>query len=277
MARLTWEAPASEALKKVPLVVRPLARRKIEERVRARGRRVVTLADYAEAEARFRAVSGGRSQEELAQALPTENRPGASMVVLESCRSELAGCPNAIIDVEPWRRALEEWLAADEVSERLRGRLAGDQVLFHHKLKISLSGCPNGCSRPQIADLAVVGRARPAFEAGACTACGQCAEACPDGAVSMGVAAQWAREACQGCHACSRVCPAEAVRLGPPTGGLLMGGRLGRHPNLARPAGEAASPGEAVDAFRRVVDDYIREAPPNLRFSLWRQRAQGRS
>ncbi len=274
MPRLTWESQAQEALKRVPVLVRPLARRKIEERVGASGRRVVTVADFAEAEARFKAVAGGRSGEEIKAVLPAANEPGVEMVILEACRASLSGCPNPLIDVDAWRSALERWVAESGLSERLRARVQGEQVLFHHKLKIAVAGCPNGCSRPQIADLALVGMARPEFTPGACTACGACAEACPDQALTVdGAPPLWDRLACQGCLACQEACPADCVSLARPGARILMGGKLGRQPRLATLAGEARNPSGAVEVLRGTMEEYLAQARSGERFAAWYCRA----
>ncbi len=269
MSRLAWDQDAEEALKKAPFFVRGLARKKVEERVAASGRDRVSLADVQEAEARFKSVRGGRSDKELADLMPQENQPGAPMVVLESCRAQLAQCPNTLLDTGPWREAVEAWISAADINERLRRRVAGDRVLFHHKLKIALAGCPNGCSRPQIADLAVVGAVRPVFDSEGCTACGSCAEACPDEAIKVQEVAMRDPKRCLGCLSCSQVCAEEAVTLGPPFARLYMGGKLGRHPHLALPTGQAAEPAQAVKVFSQAVERYLKEAPHGARFAAW--------
>ncbi|RJX34234.1 MAG: 4Fe-4S dicluster domain-containing protein [Desulfarculus sp.] len=269
---ISWDPAAERALKRVPSLVRPLVRRKVAERVANSGRRQVSLADFEQAEARFKALRGGRSDQELAGLLPVANRPGAPLLVLEACRAQLSGCPNVILDTGPWQEALEQWLAQADISERLRRRVDGDQVLFHHKLKIALAGCPNGCSRPQIADLALVGAAQPSFDAQACTACGQCAQACPDEAIEIAETALWQPQRCLGCLQCSSVCPAGAVNLSPPRARVLMGGKLGRHPQLAREVALVAQPAQAVELFSRAVEQYLTEAPAEERFAAWWQR-----
>jgi len=269
MGRLSWAREAEEELKKAPFFVRGLARKKVEERVAAQGRDTVSLADVQEAQARFREVMGGRGEKEMAALLPQENQPGAPMVVVESCRARLAQCPNTLLDTGPWREAIEEWLAAADINERLRKRVAGDRVLFHHKLKIALAGCPNGCSRPQIADLAVVGSVRPVFDSEACTACGSCAQGCPDGAIQVREVALRDPKRCLGCLHCSTVCAEEAVSLGRPFARLYLGGKLGRHPRLALPAGQAVDPGQAVQVFSQAMERFLKEAPPELRFAAW--------
>ncbi|MCF8043362.1 MAG: 4Fe-4S binding protein [Desulfarculaceae bacterium] len=266
---IAWAPEAAQALKGVPVLVRPLARRKVEDRVRSEGRDQVSLADFAAAEARFRAVMGAKSDKELAQLMPAANRPGVELVVLESCRAKLSGCPNAIMDTDPWREALEQWLAANQVSERLRAKVEGDQVLFHHKLRLSLAGCPNGCSRPQIADLALVGTVSPIFDPADCTACGACAAGCPDGAIAVAETASWDLDQCLGCLGCATCCPTGAVSLGPVEARVLMGGKLGRHPHLAREVARVGSPEQAVALMGRAIDDYIENAPQGERFAAW--------
>ena len=273
MARLAWEDEAAAALGRVPLLVRPLARRKVEERVAAQGRHRVTLDDVRQAEEGFRALSAGKSGAELEAMLPAANRPGVEMTVLEACRGELAGCPHRLIDVDEWRRALGAWLGEDRVSERLRARVAGDQVLYHHKLRLSVCGCPNGCARPQIADLALVGMVRPLFDLAQCTACGACVEACPDQALAMGEGGPtWDGQACQGCRACAAACPAGCIGTSAPAARVLMGGKLGRHPRLAQVSGQASEPAQAVAQMAQALDQYIQTAQPGERFAAWRAR-----
>jgi dissimilatory sulfite reductase (desulfoviridin) alpha/beta subunit len=263
-------------MEKVPFLVRPLARRKVEERVAAQGRARVSLGDVAEAEARFRAVMGGRSDKEVESLLPQDNRPGASLTVLEACRGELSGCPNRLLDLEPWLQALSQWLEQDQVSEQLRNRVGNPKVLYHHKLRLALCACPNGCSRPQIADLALVGFVRPEFHLDHCQGCGACARDCPDQAITMiDNHPVWDQHRCQGCRACQKACPTECIISTPPAMRILMGGKLGRHPHLAREVGQATEPGQALARLKAEVDDFINTANADERFAAWWTRTRG--
>ncbi len=46
---------------------------------------------------------------------------------------------------------------------------AGSGLKAHEKMKISLSGCPNGCSRPHIYDMGIIGATRPLVDSSMCT------------------------------------------------------------------------------------------------------------
>jgi dissimilatory sulfite reductase (desulfoviridin) alpha/beta subunit len=184
------------------------------------------------------------------------------MVALQACRARLTDCPNPLLDSDPWLAAVESWLKDKDVSERLRRKIEEDKILFHHKLKISLSACPNGCSRPQIADVGLVGRAWPDLDPAECAGCGACIQACPDQALAgeAGQAPALERESCQGCRRCSTACPAGCFTLSRPRLELRLGGRLGRHPRLAEPVGRFDQPEELITVLDRLVEDYLTQA-----------------
>lgn len=268
MARLPWEHEAVRELFRVPFFVRPLVRRKVEERVTRRGGKAVTLEDFREAEARYRAVAGDRSEQELERMMPRKNQAGVEMAVVETCHHELSQCPNLLLPTTEWKAAIENRLRKDGISERLRKRVAGDQILYHHKLRISISGCPNGCSRPQIADFGLIGRVRPEVDPAACRSCGACAEVCPDRAVTVEESPPvFDRLSCQGCKKCREICPAGSIYLSPPTAWILAGGKLGRHPCLAEVIGEAQTPEQAAAVLSRLVEDFLAHAAAEERFA----------
>ncbi|HPD17335.1 MAG TPA: 4Fe-4S binding protein [Planctomycetota bacterium] len=275
MSKLTWEPDAEQALSRAPFFVRPLARRKVEERVLARGGDRVTLADVREGEARFKAVAGEKSDTQLERMMPQPNQPGAPMLAIEVCHCELSGCPNVLIKPQEWKQAIEEWARATGLSERLRQRVEGERILFHHKLRVAIAGCPNGCSRPQIADVGLVGFAEPRVDPEKCIACRACEAACPDRAITVDELARFDPAACQGCTRCRDVCPPEAIALSPPAARLLMGGKLGRHPHLAQAVGTAATPAEAVHAIAEALDRFLAEARPGERFAEHWLRTRG--
>ena len=263
-----WDKDALAALDKVPFFVRPMVKKKVEAGVAAEGGGSVTVAEFKAAEERFRAIRAGKSEAELEAMLPRANRPGVEMVVIEACHGKLAGCPNALIDTDRWRETVGKWARDKGLAERLRGRVTQEKVLFHHKLKVSISGCPNGCSRPQIADFGLVGFVRPSFDDETCLNCDACLTECPDSAIFLGdTSAKVAEPKCQGCLKCHQACISEAISLSRPGVRLLLAGKLGRRPHLGRPVLETIANGELIDFMDAAVDDYVDNAPAGLRFA----------
>ncbi len=278
MNAVSWDRDAKKQLKRVPFFMRPIVRRKVEDMVRVRNRGRVTLRDFKEAEARYRSVAAGKTGRELEQMLPQENRPGVDMVVVETCHNELSGCPNVLAGTAGFRDAIEEWAEKNDISEKLRARIKDDNIYFHNKLRISISGCPNGCSRPQIADFGVAGFVRPYVDPERCTACGSCVEVCPDAAVTVDDQPPvFDLRACQGCTMCRDICPNGCIALSAPGVKITVGGKLGRHPHLAEAAAEAVEPKETVELIDKIVNGYIGEAEPGERFADWwiRTRKEG--
>ena len=207
--------------------------------------------------------------------LPVKNRQGVPMVLFSECHNRMSNCPNPLADTAGWTRELKQWAEDYGLSEKLRQRVPGDRILRHHKILFSVSGCPNGCSRPQIADFGVVGFVRPEFDAALCTACGECAKACPDRALTLsGDGVRHEPSRCQGCLECQKACPSEAVSHREAGVRLLVGGKLGRRPHLAVPAGEFSSPDRLAEAVEKHVGEYLSHARPGERFAGFIQRIQ---
>ena len=200
------------------------------------------------------------------KAMKIDRMPG--LTVFQSCRAGALDCPNAQMDPKPWTRALEGWAEEFGLSEKLRGLVKEDRILFHHKLKFSISGCANGCSRPQIVDFGLRGRVRPRFDLEECTSCGGCARACPDGAlVALDGQPEFYEPVCQGCFKCSSACPAGCITLTEPKMELMIGGKLGRHPRLAKTVGLFDNPGQLIPFVRELVDQYLQGAAPGQKFA----------
>ena len=258
---MDWDNDARARLSEVPALLRGFVTKKVEEVARRQGADQVTLAVWEEAKklrdrASAKPAAGvpvdpaetGQAVTEDSELPPPEvlsalvreaevrgQREGKPFR-LRVCGGAF-GCPRPQIDVAGLADELEAELSRSGHGERLAQAL-GDRILTHHKLAISVCGCVNGCSEPQIKDFGVLGQARPEAAAGRCTGCRKCEKACREGAVKAGGprGAQpdpvFDREACLNCGDCARACPAEAIRLTPGYR-VVVGGRLGRHPRLA--------------------------------------------
>ncbi|MGQ9808941.1 MAG: hypothetical protein ACUVSM_12765 [Armatimonadota bacterium] len=269
---MKWDAEAQKALQNVPFIVRPLARGKIEEAVRGAGRDVVTLADYEECHRQFRRAFAGKKESDLKHTLPVSRDDCPAMVLVESCPGEVRGCKHLLIPVTQWADELEAVLDGIRFSERLLERLEDDSVLLHHKFRVSVSGCPNCCSQPQIKDFGVHGQQEPAYLSG-CTRCGLCVDACPDSCVCVQDGPQVDRSVCLYCGDCIRACPVPDCLVAGRSGArILMGGKLGRRPNLARPVKDFASLEQAKEALLDLAEAYLESSEKGERVADWMRR-----
>ncbi|MFP4474285.1 MAG: 4Fe-4S binding protein [Desulfatibacillaceae bacterium] len=269
-SEMVWDDQAEQSLCKVPAPMRPMVRGKVEELVRQRGGNKVRARDFDEAKEAFEQRFKKSTGKSVGSNMPAPNEPGVPMTLVQACHSRAAGCKNPLIDTDEWKEAVEQWVEESGISERLRQRLTSDTIFMHNKIRFSISGCPNGCSRPQIADFGIVGTVTPVFDTEKCTGCGECAEACPDNAIAMvhDVAVR-DPETCQGCLCCSRACPAECISTVEPRARLLVGGKLGRHPHLADPAGEFRTPEELLRRVETILEEYLAESEPGERFAKY--------
>lgn len=112
----------------------------------------------------------------------------------------------------------------------------GGKPHAHQALRVSVSACANGCARPHIADFGLIRSETPEVQAENCISCGLCVEACPDNAVTVAAKSPAVidYEACLSCGRCERACPTGVITATCSGYRILVGGRLGRRPKLAR-------------------------------------------
>lgn len=194
--------------------------------------------------------------------------------VVRECRGA-RGCPRALLDVAEASAAIAEMLDACGASDTIRRRVKGP-LLEHHRFKVSVSGCPNACAQPQIADFGLIGEERPRVDQSACIECGACVEVCGEGALELtGTGLLIDARRCVGCGSCIAVCPVEALSSERKGWRVLMGGRLGRHPRLAAEVMQGASLDEASRMARAVVGLWVREGAASERVGATLDRLAG--
>lgn len=176
--------------------------------------------------------------------------------------------------------AIYATLAASPWNAFIHERLKGD-LRHHHVFKVAMSACPNGCSRPHVADMAIVRAIVPSRPSEACTACGLCIRQCPDGALSpaqegalLGHGHAVRRgmpmldvNRCMACGLCVRRCPERA--LAPEQNGwrILLGGCLGRHPRLATALEGIHDSQTVCRVLERALVWYMQDYDPRRRFA----------
>ncbi len=242
--RVSWAPDAEKLLGRVPFFVRHRVRKKVEEEVTAAGRTRVTAADVEE--------SKRRHLQRLSE--------GVKGYTLETCFGG-SGCQNAVVTSTELVSRLEQLLDQADLLSFLRSRL-GEQLKLHHQFRVTLADCPNACSQPQIKDIGIIGETQVNCDPDACTGCGECAGVCEESAIVLreGHLLGIDPGGCVRCGACARVCPTQALRRDDGGYRVLVGGKLGRHPKLAREFARGLDADQVVALVSRIVKTYKAEA-----------------
>jgi|Deesub1362A_J573_1020465.scaffolds.fasta_scaffold00295_43 dissimilatory sulfite reductase (desulfoviridin) alpha/beta subunit len=240
---MRWSNEAQEALSRVPFFVRRRVRKRVEEEAARRGAGEVTLEHVKAAQRRFLE----RMEEEVRG------------YRIETCFGP-SGCPNrALPDQEdgdlPDR--LERILESSRIRHWLKDRISGPLKL-HHEFRVCIADCPNACSRPQIADVGLMGARSPKVaDPEACSECGACQEVCEEEAVEVREGRPLLhKDRCLSCGACIRVCPTGALQEESRGYRVLVGGKLGRHPQLARELPGIHGPKAVEEILRECLRHY---------------------
>lgn len=151
---------------------------------------------------------------------------------IERCRN----CRYAVIELDNLENSIKKLMKELDFDNKRKKALAVNKPSSHQVFKISISGCPNSCSQPQIKDVGFQGQVIPVVNDG-CILCGDCVLSCPDKAINLsGAGPEINRNVCLNCGRCVRSCPA-GVLWGAQVGyRILVGGKLGRRPRLAEEA-----------------------------------------
>lgn len=214
---MKWTVEAEDAVKKVPFFVRKRVRSRVEKEAEAEGKSLVTLADVKATQARFLS----RMETDI------------KGYQIETCFGA-GGCPNRAHAGDGLMRKLEALLAEENLLDFLKKEVKGS-LKYHHEFRITLADCPNACSQPQIKDIGIIGACVPEITQNPCSQCEACVEACREQAVSLADGSPVIRfEHCLSCGRCIQVCPAGTLGAGTRGYRVLLGGKLGRHPRLAR-------------------------------------------
>jgi dissimilatory sulfite reductase (desulfoviridin) alpha/beta subunit len=216
---MEWTRDAEDAVRKAPFFVRKRIRERVEREAHDAGKTRITPADVAATQARYLA---GMSSE--IKGYRIETCFGAS------------GCPNRAVLSEALFGRLERVLKKEDLLGFLKERVDGD-LKFHHEFTVTLADCPNACSQPQIRDMSVIGACVPEITGDECRLCGICVDTCRERAIRLDAERRGpsiAIETCINCGQCLPVCPSGTIGEGWRGYRVQLGGRLGRHPRLAR-------------------------------------------
>jgi len=237
--KMEWHAEAAEAVKRVPFFVRKKVKTKVEEEAARRGDIVVTLEHVETCRKRFLT----RMEDEV------------KGYRVETCFGP-GGCPNRTVASDGLTEKIEQMLARRDLKGLLEEKVGGS-LKFHHEFRVSISDCPNSCSRPQIVDVGLIGAVMPKTGESPCSGCEACVEVCKESAISLceeGPVIS-ARQ-CLSCGACIRACPTGTLVEASSGYRVLLGGKLGRHPRLGEEVPGVHNPDEVMAIIERCLDRY---------------------
>jgi anaerobic sulfite reductase subunit C len=185
---------------------------------------------------------------------------------IETCKGPKEGCAN--------RAAPDDALAAD-LGAVFHGRdfgvglraIVGSPLKRRHEFTVAIADCPNACSRPQIADLGLIGAAEPQQTVEVCHQCLGCVHACREGAIRHpGLLPLLDPAKCVRCGACCRVCLSGTLQVVRRGWRIQLGGKLGRHPRLGTELPGLFSREGVLAAAACCIDFHLRHAVGGERF-----------
>ncbi|MBA4395542.1 MAG: sulfite reductase [Desulfobacca sp.] len=257
---MKWTQEAEEAVSRVPFFVRKRVRKKVEEEAERFGEPVVTLEHVRNSQKRF---------------LNEMDREIKGFQV-ETCFGP-SGCPNRAMDCDGLAQALEQELTKRDLKAFLRARVQGP-LKMHHEFRVSLSCCPNACSRPQIVDFGIIGVRHPRITDETCTQCGACIEACKEEAIHLDEAIERPTidfQKCLSCGQCIPACPTGTLQEDTQGFRVLVGGKLGRHPQLGKDLGKIHSKDEMLRELNHYLDLYQTHSRKGERLGKILNRVEG--
>jgi dissimilatory sulfite reductase (desulfoviridin) alpha/beta subunit len=239
---MKWTGEAEQAVSRVPFFVRKRVKKRVEEEAGRLGSREVTIDHVHTCQKKYLS-----NMEEEVKGFQVETCFGPS------------GCPNRAITDNGMAGRIERLLAGKNLKSFLKEKVKGP-LKIHHEFRISISDCPNACSRPQIADIGLIGANRPEVSDSPCTGCGACVESCRENAIIFKDAESGPHidyTKCLSCGKCISACPSGTLRSVQTGWRILIGGKLGRHPQLGTELKGIYSCEQAVLMIERCLDFYM--------------------
>ena len=247
-----WSPEAEDAVKKVPFFVRKKVRARVEKEVAESGKKKVSVADVRRTQARFLAKM---SQE-------------VNGFQVDTCFGG-GGCPNRVLETESLLEKIESLFREADLLAVLKEHVQGE-LKFHHEFRVTLAECPNACSQPQIKDIGIIGAASPVLTEAACSACNACVEACPDDCITLPESAarpHLDETTCMHCGKCVAVCSTDTIAEKQKGFRVLLGGKLGRHPQLAREIPGIYDQEEVLAVVEYCINFYKQNSKNGMRFA----------
>ncbi len=255
---MKWSEAAEQGISRVPFFVRKRVRKRVEEEAVRRGDRMVDV-EHVEA-----------CRQRMMQ--PTEGEIQGYRV--ETCFG-FNGCSNLAFADPNLLAGVERQLTAQDLVGFLKSSIRGP-LKWHHEFRVSISACPNACSQPQIADFGMIGARLPRVGTAPCNSCGACVAICREGAISLadepGLPPLIDCQRCLACGQCLDVCPTGVLEEAGKGFRVLLGGKLGRHPQLGKELPGTFAPPEILLILGESLDLYFKHSTNGERFGAVLQR-----
>lgn len=248
---MQWSREAEEAISKVPFFVRKRVKKRVEEEAVRSGAGEVGMEHLNTCRRRFL-----ENMEDEVKGHQFEHCFGAG------------GCPNRAVPENGLEEKVRQLLERKNLKGFLKKRVKGP-LKIHHEFRVSVSHCPNACSRPQIVDVGLIASSRPRLTSAHCTDCGACVDVCREGALSLmdnSGSPSIDGDRCLGCGQCIRACPSGTLEEGRGGYRVLLGGKLGRHPQLGRELPGVYSEEEVLELLERCLDHHMTHNETGERF-----------
>ena len=248
---MEWTQDADESIQKVPFFVRKRVRARVEKEAKEAGKEIVSKADVKATQARYLA---GMASEIKGYQIDTCFGPG--------------GCPNRAVVSDQLLQKIESLVKGKDLLAFLKKRVAGD-LKFHHEFRITLAECPNACSQPQIKDIGIIAACPPQLTEAPCTLCEACVDACKERAITLDSAEEYPQidfSRCLYCGKCMQVCPTGTISQGAKGFRVQLGGKLGRHPQLAKELPGIYSEHQVLQIVKDCLDFYTQNSQHGERF-----------
>ncbi len=254
---MIWSEEAEKAVERVPFFVRKRVRKQVEKEAEQSGSSRVSIVHVRACRERFMSGKG----------IDIKGHQ------IETCFGA-GGCENRAVESAGLVEDLERLFAKRDVGGFL-GRTVRSGLKMHHVFRVSVSDCPNACSRPQIVDIGIIGACRPGVSDESCTGCGACTAVCREDAIrlpgreakdSCSESPLFDYDKCVQCGKCTRVCPSGAIRQRAEGYRILVGGKLGRHPQLGRELDGIFTEKEVLAVVNYCLDIYFANSTAGERF-----------
>ncbi|MGD9818697.1 MAG: 4Fe-4S binding protein [Desulfomonilaceae bacterium] len=239
---MKWTRQAEEAVSKVPFFIRKRVRKRVEEEAARLNSSSVTLEHVRLCQQKYL-----KSMEDEVKGYQLETCFGPS------------GCPNRVSRDGDLIQKLESILDNSNFKEFLKKRVKG-ALKLHHEFRVSVSDCPNACSRPQIADIGIIAATTPTLSSAECSGCGECVTACQEDAITLlenPLKPQIDFTKCLHCVQCARHCPTGALIEGSNGYRIIVGGKLGRRPQLGAELAGIFTKEQVLDQVQKIIDFHM--------------------